>query len=195
MKPLVQFAHAQNAIKGVCSRSFVVQPKPLTEEMVKKIIKRDEELRKDYYDMPTEFPANSQPPNGKVTVVRCMTLLLRQDEALRKRLIHRSRQRGMLEVDLLLGKWSKENVELFLSFEKQINRLTRDELDQYEALLNSETVDIFAWITGKTPLPPEMDLPIIREIKVWVQSKPFGAASPEEYAKNKQFFSNQSLQA
>ncbi|KAK8795243.1 hypothetical protein WA588_004092, partial [Blastocystis sp. NMH] len=156
-----------NAIKGVCSRSFVVQPKPLTEEMVKKIIKRDEELRKDYYDMPTEFPANSQPPNGKVTV----------DEALRKRLIHRSRQRGMLEVDLLLGKWSKEN----------INRLTRDELDQYEALLNSETVDIFAWITGKTPLPPEMDLPIIREIKVWVQSKPFGAASPEEYAKNKQF--------
>ena len=145
--------------------------------------------------MPTEFPANSQPPNGKVTVVRCMTLLLRQDEALRKRLIHRSRQRGMLEVDLLLGKWSKENVEMFLSFEKQINRLSRDELDQYEALLNSETVDIFAWITGKTPLPPEMDLPIIREIKVWVQSKPFGAASPEEYAKNKQFFSNQSLQA
>lgn len=35
----------------------------------------------------------------------------------------------------------------------QINRLTRDELDQYEALLNSETVDIFGWITDKNPLP------------------------------------------
>lgn len=43
--------------------------------MVKKIIKRDEELRKDYYSMPTEFPENSQPPNGKVTVVTGSTFL------------------------------------------------------------------------------------------------------------------------
>lgn len=35
-----------------------------------------------------------------------------QEEALRKRLLHRSRQRGMLEVDLLLGKWASENVIL-----------------------------------------------------------------------------------
>lgn len=35
-----------------------------------------------------------------------------QEEALRKRLLHRSRQRGMLEVDLLLGKWASENVRL-----------------------------------------------------------------------------------
>ncbi|KAM7453281.1 hypothetical protein BLSTO_05975 [Blastocystis sp. subtype 1] len=86
----------------------------------------------------------------------------------------------MLEVDLLLGKWATENV----------NRLTHDELEQYEALLNSETVDIFAWITEKSPVPPEMDLPIVREIQRWVKSKPFGVASPEEYAKNKKFFSN-----
>ena len=76
-----------------------------------------------------------------------------QEDALRKRLIHRSRQRGMLEVDLLLGKWSRENVCVDHVGDSQINRLSRDELDQYEALLNSETVDIFAWITGKTPLP------------------------------------------
>lgn len=35
-----------------------------------------------------------------------------------------------------------------------MNRLTHDELEQYEALLNSETVDIFAWITEKSPVPP-----------------------------------------
>lgn len=35
-----------------------------------------------------------------------------------------------------------------------------------------------------------MDLPIVREIQQWVKSKPFGIASPEEYAKNKEFFSN-----
>ena len=35
-----------------------------------------------------------------------------------------------------------------------MNRLNHDELEQYEALLNSETVDIFAWITEKSPIPP-----------------------------------------
>ena len=44
-------------------------PQPLTDEMVQKIVKRDEELRRDYYDMPDSFPANSQPPNGFVTKV------------------------------------------------------------------------------------------------------------------------------
>ena len=152
--------------------------------------------------MPSSFPESSQPPTGKITIVVIGDqFIILQDEALRKRLIHRSRQRGMLEVDLLLGKWSKENVNLIVRMAyAQIHRLTGDELDQYEALLNSETVDIFAWITGKAPLPAvcvfsivyfqEMDLPIIHEIKQWVQSKPFGKASPEEYAKNKQFFSN-----
>ena len=89
---------------------------------------------------------------------------------------------------------------LFQSLTLQINRLTRDELDQYEALLNSETVEIFGWITDKNPLPAvlshflvnaqEMDLPIVREIQKWVKNKPFGIASPEEYEKNKRFFSN-----
>ena len=37
--------------------------------MVQKIVKRDEELRRDYYDMPESFPDNSQPPNGFVTKV------------------------------------------------------------------------------------------------------------------------------
>lgn len=53
----------------MCGRFFVTQPKPLTEDMVEKIIKRDEELRKDYYGMPSSFPESSQPPNGKVTMV------------------------------------------------------------------------------------------------------------------------------
>lgn len=33
----------------------------------------------------------------------------------------------------------------------------------------------------------------MREIQQWVKSKPFGVASPEEYAKNKEFFSNWSV--
>lgn len=57
-------------------RAFTTNPKGMTEEMVQKIIKRDEELRRDYYDMPSSFPESSQPPNGHVTMVfPCFVLL------------------------------------------------------------------------------------------------------------------------
>lgn len=49
----------------------------------------------------------------------------------RKRLIYRSKQRGWLEVDLLLGTWAHENVHL----------LTEAELDEYEAFVNFETIE------------------------------------------------------
>lgn len=37
--------------------------------MIEKIVKRDEELRRDYYDMPESFPESSQAPDHKVTMV------------------------------------------------------------------------------------------------------------------------------
>lgn len=61
--------NVQTSAYGVCGYFFATQPKPLTEDMVEKIIKRDEELRKDYYSMPSSFPESSQPPTGKVTMV------------------------------------------------------------------------------------------------------------------------------
>lgn len=50
-------------------RCFTTAPKGLDEEMIQKIVKRDEELRRDYYDMPSSFPETSQPPSGHVTMV------------------------------------------------------------------------------------------------------------------------------
>lgn len=98
---------------GAIMRSFSTPSKGLTDEMIEKIVRRDEELRRDYYDMPESFPATSQAPGHNVTMVIFVYLYEIQEEALRKRLLHRSRQRGMLEVDLLLGKWAKENVFIF----------------------------------------------------------------------------------
>ena len=46
-----------------------------------------------------------------------------------KRLIYRSKQRGWLEVDLLLGTWASQNVK----------KLNEQELDQFEAFVNMET--------------------------------------------------------
>ena len=48
-----------------------------------------------------------------------------------------------LEVDLLLGSFASEFVMGF----------TAQELEQYEAILNLETIDIFNYISGKDAVP------------------------------------------
>ena len=68
--------------------------------------KRDEELRNDHHKLKNNFPAHSMPP-GKSTID--------DDETNRKRLIYRSKQRGWLEVDLLLGSFATKHVPEFTS--------------------------------------------------------------------------------
>ncbi|KAF0698744.1 Aste57867_10649 [Aphanomyces stellatus] len=93
---------------------------------------RYEQQRKEHFSARSEFPEASQ---GDVTIDA--------DIANRKRVIYRSKQRGWLEVDLLLGRWASENVY----------SLSTDELKQYEDILNRETIDIFNLISGKDPIP------------------------------------------
>lgn len=69
-----------------------------------------------------------------------------KDFARRKRMIYRSKQRGWLEADILMGSWAVENVP----------NLTTAQLDEYETILNEETIDIFNYITGKDPLPTRL---------------------------------------
>mmetsp|Transcript_13521 Transcript_13521/g.17092 ORF Transcript_13521/g.17092 Transcript_13521/m.17092 type:complete len:183 (-) Transcript_13521:11-559(-) len=64
-------------------------------------------------------------------------------EVRRKRLIYRSKQRGWLEVDLLLGTWAHENVP----------SLVMDELNQFEDFVNLETIDIYNVITLRSDVP------------------------------------------
>jgi succinate dehydrogenase assembly factor 2 len=49
----------------------------------------------------------------------------------------------LTQVDLLLGSWAAENVM----------QLTTPELDEYEAVLNQETIDIFNFVNGKDEPP------------------------------------------
>ncbi|KAH8092967.1 hypothetical protein JL720_5137 [Aureococcus anophagefferens] len=97
------------------------------------------------------------------------------DEAVRKkRLIYRSKQRGWLEVDLLLGTWAVENVD----------GLTSAECDEYEDILNCETIDIFNFITGKDPVPPRLDTAMMKRLQDYCDSTPLGTV-PNEYAAKK----------
>jgi succinate dehydrogenase assembly factor 2 len=94
-----------------------------------------------------------------------------EDEVRRKRLIYRSKQRGWLEVDLLLGSWASAHVP----------SLKGEQLEQYERILNQETIDIYNIITKQIPPPPGVDSPVLRILQDYASSKPFGA-NKETYA-------------
>ena len=92
----------------------------------------------------------------------------------KKRLIYRSKQRGWLEVDLLLGTWAVQNVE----------GLSVAECDEYENIINCETIDIFNFVSGKDPLPPSLDTPTMARLQKFCEENPLGT-TPEGYAAHK----------
>jgi succinate dehydrogenase assembly factor 2 len=94
----------------------------------------------------------------------------------KKRLIYRSKQRGWLEVDLLLGTWAAENVE----------KLSVNELDEFEKFVNLETIDIYNVLTLRTDVPEEMkcageEKSLVEKIQDWARESPLGKADMERY--------------
>jgi antitoxin CptB len=69
----------------------------------------------------------------------------------RKRLLYRCRYRGFLESDLLLERFATRHLE----------SLDGSRLDALEALLEEPDQDIWAWITGASPVPPRHDNDVI----------------------------------
>lgn len=100
----------------------------------------------------------------------------------KKRLIYRSKQRGWLEVDLLLGTWASENVP---------NLTSKDELDQFENFVNLETIDIYNILTLRTDVPEELcgveggEKSLVQRIQDWAKESPLGKASREKYVEVK----------
>ncbi|MEO0976288.1 MAG: succinate dehydrogenase assembly factor 2 [Pseudomonadota bacterium] len=72
----------------------------------------------------------------------------------RKRILFRCWHRGMKEMDLLLGGFANA----------EIDRLSDEELLELEHLLTAHDQDLYAWMTGRKPLPPEWDGPLYRRI-------------------------------
>jgi antitoxin CptB len=65
----------------------------------------------------------------------------------RKRLLYRSRYRGRLESDLVLGRFA----------DRHLASLNATQLDRYEALLCAADHDLWAWICGQRPVPERHD--------------------------------------
>lgn len=62
------------------------------------------------------------------------------------RLLYHSKQRGWLELDIILGKWAEKNLE----------QLSPERLDDFEELLGIENPDMFKYLTGQ--IEPEEEL-------------------------------------
>lgn len=71
-----------------------------------------------------------------------------------KRILFRCWHRGMKEMDLLLGGFANA----------EIDHLSEDELLELEHLLTAPDQDLYAWMTGRKPLPVEWDGPLYRRI-------------------------------
>lgn len=137
---------------------------PLTPEQVRRIGERSEALRAEHVRLKTEVPAASLDPAKAERGVDA--------EVRRKRLLYRSKQRGWLEVDLLLGSWAAQHV----------SGLSPAELDEYEALLNQETIDIFQIVNGQQSPPRELaGSKVLARLQAYAESAPFGKASAQGY--------------
>lgn len=75
-------------------------------------------------------------------------------EVRRRRLLYRSEHRGNKENDILLGQFARAHV---MGFDAA-------QLDQYEALLGESDNDIFDWASGRAPVPPDKDTPVLRMV-------------------------------
>ena len=98
----------------------------------------------------------------------------------KKRLIYRSKQRGWLEVDLLLGTWASEHV----------SSLSVSQLDEFESFVNLETIDIYNVLTLRTDVPEDMkstngEMTLVEKIQNWAKESPLGKASREKYVEVK----------
>ena len=155
--------------------------------VINKLGKRNALAKFRYFSdaMPTDLPGLSPTQLRKIEVIdrhlRNQHLIVEdslsateRDQVRRRRIIYRSKQRGWLEVDILLGSWAVQNVPT----------LTTEELDEYELLLECETVDIFSYISKNTGEVPSFleNSKILKKIQSYAVGITSDMSTPDSYA-------------
>lgn len=72
-----------------------------------------------------------------------------------RRLLFRANHRGTHETDLLIGGFVGA----------RIGRLSGADMDALEEILELPDTDLADWLTGRRPIPPEADSPMLRAIR------------------------------
>jgi len=60
--------------------------------------------------------------------------------------VYRAKQRGFLELDLVVGRWAQEVVP----------HASAQQLDETEVMLDEENPDLWKWLTGQEGAPPHL---------------------------------------
>ena len=61
---------------------------------------------------------------------------------------------------------SRENDQLFGPFaDRYVDEMSETELDTFETLMAQSDVDLFYWVTGQRPVPPEFQTDVLRLIQ------------------------------
>jgi len=77
-----------------------------------------------------------------------------------KRLKMRSMRRGIKEMDIILTRFAEARLE----------RLSPQELDRFEALLEENDQDLYQWVTGQSAAPQALD-PLVDQIATLVSAR------------------------
>ncbi len=85
-------------------------------------------------------------------------------EIKRKRLLFRSTHRGTREMDILLGSFFKSNM----------SDLNKDQLNEFEGLIEIPDDDLYNWAMGRMEIPKELDTQLLRDFIKSVQSRGAG---------------------
>ena len=94
-----------------------------------------------------------------------------------KKLLYRSKQRGWLEVDLILGSWASKNLK----------NLSNNDLLKYENFLNEDTVNIYNYLTKTKELNSNIDKMLVNRI---IEDSKKEINTPLKYSNIKKFMSN-----
>ena len=81
-------------------------------------------------------------------------------EIRRRRLIYRATHRGTFENDLLIGGYVRRHV----------GTMTESQLDALEQVMDLPDADLADWLTGRRPIPPAKDSPMLQAIRAFAQA-------------------------
>jgi antitoxin CptB len=78
----------------------------------------------------------------------------------RRRLLFRATHRGTFENDLMIGGFVRAHLE----------SLTEADLGALETVMEMPDTDLAEWLTGREPIPPKEDTPMLRRMREFMRS-------------------------
>lgn len=97
-------------------------------------------------DHPTPGALHQSDPGGSQHI---------PSDARRRRLLFRATHRGTFENDLMIGGFVRAHIAM----------LTEADLDALEPVMEMPDTDLADWLTGRVPIPPEEETPMLRRMR------------------------------